>query len=362
MKSYHLGLQYHDADKSAPGFTLIAPMAHEEAFLIGNDGETAHRWALPGALGSKASLLPNGNLLCSVFTRDGEPLEAAIRIPGALGGRMRELDWSGNIVWEHTDPNQHHDLCRLDNGNTLYLSREEMTPAEAARVTGGIPGSGLHQPALAGKMFADIVREVNPAGEIVWEWQFKDVDPSLFSLAADCHRGEWGHANSAAPTLDGNVLVSFRHLDTIMIVDKASKEIVWSLTDRTWGHQHHAEMLPNGNITLFANGMNNLQQPLHSRAIELDPKSGEVVWQYIDPQRWTFFTPVMGGVQRLTNGNTLLCESLNGRVFEVTPDREIIWDYICPTFQPVPVLQGRGNALFRAYRYAPNSPEIAGRL
>ena len=317
---------------------------------------------MPGALGSKASLLPNGNLLCSVFTRDGEPLEAAIRIPGALGGRMRELDWSGNIVWEHTDPNQHHDLCRLDNGNTLYLSREEMTPAEAARVTGGIPGSGLHQPALAGKMFADIVREVNPAGEIVWEWQFKDVDPSLFSLAADCHRGEWGHANSAAPTLDGNVLVSFRHLDTIMIVDKASKEIVWSLTDRTWGHQHHAEMLPNGNITLFANGMNNLQQPLHSRAIELDPKSGEVVWQYIDPQRWTFFTPVMGGVQRLTNGNTLLCESLNGRVFEVTPDREIIWDYICPTFQPVPVLQGRGNALFRAYRYAPNSPEIAGRL
>ena len=70
----------------------------------------------------------------------------------------------------------------------------------------------------------------------------------------------------------------------------------------------------------------------------------------------------MGGVQRLPNGNTLLCESLNGRVFEVTADGEIVWDYICPEFHPVPVLQAPGNALFRAYRYAPDSAEIAGRL
>ena len=362
MKPYQLGLQYHDPEKSLSGFTLIAPMAHEAAYLIDGSGAVIHQWALPGALGSKAYLLPNGNLLLSVFTRDGVHLSGAIKIPGALGGRMIELDWHGNIVWEHTDPNQHHDLCRLENGNTLYLDREEMPVEKAAQIRGGVPGTGLHQPELQGKMFADVVREVAPNGELAWEWRFQDIDPSLFSLAVDCHRGEWAHANSIAPTLDGNVLISFRHLDTIMIVDKASKEVVWSMTDRSWGHQHHAEMLPNGDITIFANGMNNLYQPLHSRAIELDPNTKETVWQYIAPQRWTFFSPVMGGVQRLANGSTLICESLNGRVFEVTPEGEIVWDYICPMYHPVPVLHGPGNALFRAYRYAADSPEIAGRV
>ena len=70
----------------------------------------------------------------------------------------------------------------------------------------------------------------------------------------------------------------------------------------------------------------------------------------------------MGGVQRLANGNTLICESLHGRVFEVTPEGEIVWDYVCPMYHPVPVLHGPGNALFRAYRYEPGSPQLANRF
>lgn len=362
MKPYQFGLLHHDAARSFPGFTLIAPMGHEAIDLVNNDGAVVHQWVLTGPLGSKAYLLANGNLLCSESTQDGKPLEGSIRIPGALGGRIVELDWSGDVVWEFTDPNQHHDIHRLANGNTLYLAREEMSAAEAQRIKGGVPGTGLPQAELQGKMFSDVVREVSPAGDLVWEWRFKDVDPTLFTLAEDCHRGEWGHANSAAPTLDGNILISFRHLDTIMIVSRATGEIIWSMTDRGWGHQHHAEMLPNGNITIFANGMNNLSQPLHSRALELDPESREVVWEYIDRQRWTFFSPVMGGVQRLANGNTLICEALHGRVFEVTAEGDIVWDYVCPKFHPVPVLHGPGNALFRAYRYAAGSPELANRV
>ncbi len=362
MKTYQSGLLHIDPKRCAPGYTIIAPMAHETVDLVSICGEVVHQWHLPGRLGSKACLLPNGNLLCTVSTRDGMPLDGAIRIPGALGGVLLELDWEGKVVWEHTDPNQHHDVCRLDNGNTLYLAREEMSAHDAQRVIGGVEGSGLPQPELQGRMFADVVREVNSSGELVWEWCFKDTDLTAFALAPDCHRGEWAHANSVSPTLDGNILISFRHLDTIMIVDRQTRAITWSLTDRTWGHQHHAEMLPNGNITIFANGMNNIHQPLHSRAIELKPESGKVVWEYVDAQRWTFFSPVMGGVQRLANGNTMLCESLNGRVFEVTPQGDIVWDYICPKYRPVPVLHGDGNALFRAYRYDGSSPEIADRV
>ena len=48
---------------------------------------------------------------------------------------------------------------------------------------------------------------------------------------------------------------------------------------------------------------------------------------------WTFYTHVMGGVERLSNGNTLIVESVNGRIFEVTPDCELVWDYINPDFE-----------------------------
>jgi hypothetical protein len=76
-------------------------------------------------------------------------------------------------------------------------------------------------------------------------------------------------------------------------------------TDRHWEHPHNPDILPNGNITFFANGMYNPSQPLHSRAMEMNPETGEIVWQYTDPQKWTFFSPIMGSVQRLASGNTL---------------------------------------------------------
>jgi len=45
-------------------------------------------------------------------------------------------------------------------------------------------------------------------------------------------------------------------------------------------------------------------------------------------------------VQRLGNGNTLITEAWHGRIFEVTPDKETVWEYVVP--------RGRAN---RAYRY-----------
>ncbi len=40
---------------------------------------------------------------------------------------------------------------------------------------------------------------------------------------------------------------------------------------------HDAQILPNGNITMFANGMTNMTRPLCSRVLELDARTGDVV-------------------------------------------------------------------------------------
>ena len=68
--------------------------------------------------------------------------------------------------------------------------------------------------------------------------------------------------------------------------------------------------------------------------LEVNPITREIVWQYTaddsgDPV-WTFFTSFVGNVQRLPNGNTLINEGMNGRIFQVTPEGEIVWEYVNP--------------------------------
>jgi hypothetical protein len=45
---------------------------------------------------------------------------------------------------------------------------------------------------------------------------------------------------------------------------------------------------------------------------------------------WTFFSQFISSAQRQPNGNTLICEGANGRIFEVTPGGEIVWEYVNP--------------------------------
>lgn len=67
----------------------------------------------------------------------------------------------------------------------------------------------------------------------------------------------------------------------------------------------------------------------------------------------------MGSAQRLLNGNTLVCESAFGRVMEINTENKVCWEYVCPYFAVYPEKNAAGfypsesNALFRAYKYAP---------
>jgi hypothetical protein len=87
-------------------------------------------------------------------------------------------------------------------------------------------------------------------------------------------------------------------------------------------------------------------------------------WTYED--RDGFLSEFISGAQRLPNGNTLICSGKNGRVFEVTQQGEILWDWWSPLGGEIePSEQGGNappNALFRATRLAPDHPGLAGRF
>ncbi|MCC6473914.1 MAG: aryl-sulfate sulfotransferase [Burkholderiales bacterium] len=351
MRYSQFGLTLYDRVRATPGFTLLVPHGCHEVYLLGMRGEILHHWTgLPLGPGNYAHLLANGNLLWAGRTAQGNLPDT-----GGKGGLLREYDWDGKVVWEHRDDNQHHDFRRLPNGNTVYIGWEAMTRENIARVKGGVPGKEKD-----GMIYGDYIREVDPSGKTVWEWHAQDLEIERYPLNMVGHREEFAHCNAVFPMPDGGVMLSFRKLSTIMIIDRASGKPRWEMRDDGWGQQHDCTLLDNGNILFFANGQDTGAPP-HSRVLEIEPKTKQTVWEYKGDPPWTFFSPHISGAQRLASGNTLVCEGQWGRIFEVTPHREIVWEYINPFHGRMPT-GTMSNWVFRAYRYAADSPQIAGRL
>ena len=349
MRPYKFGLTEYDPSRAFPGFTLFSPSDGHETYLINMEGEVVHQWDLPQQLANYGQLLPTGNLLVSCVSAEGPSLAAA-------GGRILELGWDGEILWEHTDHFQHHDFNRCPNGNTVYLAWELVAPEDAGGIIGGLPGSEHDD----GGVYVDVLREVNPAGELVWEWRMMDHFPfEKYTLRTNRHRHEFAHANTCFVQDAGNLLVSWRDLDLIALLDHESKELVWQMEERQWGGQHDPRRLENGNITIFANGSEQVG-PEFSRVLELNPETGETVWEYRGSPVDTFFSPRVSGAQRLPNGNTLICEGRQGRLFEVTSEGDIVWEFISPHehFRGGEMIR----QIFRALRYGVDSPEIGGRV
>jgi hypothetical protein len=78
-----------------------------------------------------------------------------------------------------------------------------------------------------------------------------------------------------------------------------------------------------------------------SRILEIDPAKQRIVWEYTatdnDCPQWTFYSSFISSARRLPNGNTLIDEGMNGRLFQVTRTGEIVWEYVRPYFGPAPL-------------------------
>jgi hypothetical protein len=137
------------------------------------------------------------------------------------------------------------------------------------------------------------------------------------------------------------VLVGFRELDLIAVLDVDEPRVVW-----TWGageldRPHHPTFLPNGHILVFDNGA----RRGYSRVLEVDPRSRAIVWSYAKRSKPAFFSEARGGATPLPHGNVLITESDQGRVFEVDRGGRVVWEYWNPDF-----VAGRRRQIYRMSR------------
>jgi hypothetical protein len=102
---------------------------------------------------------------------------------------------------------------------------------------------------------------------------------------------------------------------------------------------------------------------------DANSNSNQIVWSYSSETYGnSFYSGYISGMERQPNGNTLICAGAHGHFFEVTPEGEVVWEYINPV-QDGPVARTtftdadgrRSFSVFRVRRYSADHPALMGR-
>ena len=347
LKRSGVGLRACNFERAFPGFTLFTPQSGGgKVYLIDLKGDVAHTWQMPYPPGNSGYLTERGT-----YFYNGKTTEHSQRFISSRpwkGGAALEVDWNGRILWEVRHPDHHHDGIRLRNGNVLLICLAPLPQDLVPRIKGGMSGTEHN-----GGMYADYLVEMTTEGRVVWEWRtWEHLDPETDGITAvQDQREEWTHGNGVAELPNGDIALSFRNISTVIIIDRKTGKIVWKLGAPPLSGQHAPMPLANGNLLLFDNGPHRLDHTMpFSRVIEVELSTRQIVWKYQEKREYEFFSPRISNAQRLPNGNTLVCEGDFGRLFEVTRDGELVWEFVNPYFGEGP--NGPNNRVFRAYRYS----------
>lgn len=124
-------------------------------------------------------------------------------------------------------------------------------------------------------------------------------------------------------------MLSMRHLNLVVIIDRKTKKIKWSNTG-PYIRQHDPDFTDDGKIIVFDNRTDDTGGKIlgGSRILELDPNSREFNIVYEGDETNPFYTTLAGKQQMLPNGNILIAHYEGGRVFEVDKNGDIVWTFI----------------------------------
>ena len=403
---YPTGTTIYKPEKCWNGYTIFPGQGKDTGtILIDMNGNVAKQWKNLCVEEHPAKLLPGGYVMGATGKR-GRILDHP------ESNDLSMLDWDGNIVWTFKEAGVHHDFQREGNsvgyyvpgmdpkvkgGKTLILSHKVVKNKR-------ISDKQLYDDIIIEVDYDGKVLFEWLASKHIKEMGFSQIARTTMyryptysmTRTPGVVGGDWIHVNSASwlgPNKwydagderfhPDNIIYDGRQTNTTGIISRKTRKLVWHLgPDFTATRAlrqlkptiglHHAHIIPKGlpgagNLLMFDNGgyagygapnpgapfgRNNAIRD-YSRVIEINPITLKVVWEYSakkagyrDKDR--FYSEYVSSAQRLPNGNTLITEGSLGRLFEVTPDYDIVWEYISPYFSDSP--KDKHNMVYRAYR------------
>ncbi|MBN1999099.1 aryl-sulfate sulfotransferase [candidate division KSB1 bacterium] len=227
-----------------------------------------------------------------------------------------------------------HEMIMSPNGHYFLIATGYHFEDMSRYVEGGLAHATL---------IDNHIQEFDKDGNLVFQWLCTD----FFSVSDAVYENltqpniDYVHINSLAVDYDGHIIISSRNLSEVTKINRQTGDIIWRFggnnnqfqlanEDDVFSYQH--SVLPvdgeKDHYLLFDNGN---YSPLGlSRAIEyelnIETKTAHKVWEFRHPSG--HFSPYMGSVQRLLNGNTLINWS-GGEMpvaTEVTPDGRIVYE------------------------------------
>ncbi|MBI1314933.1 hypothetical protein GC176_26875 [bacterium] len=324
------------------GYTVVNVRNEDKVYLVDMEGKVIHAWdavprsTLKGAdkdseeiklrlRNSFSQLFPNGDLLVISVMRGKTP----------YGHSLIKMDKDSNVLWSFDSFQMHHAVyVDKENGNIYALGHDFVK--RTINLAPHMPESTLD----------DLVMILSPNGKLLESISVFDAfmgtpfEGFLYNEIKDKAQWDRLHTNSIMklepemamhfPMLKaGQILISVRNMDAIAALDPETQKIVWAMKG-PWDAQHDAQFLDNGSILLFDNLGHSFSGKTYSRVLEFSPGTMAVPWYYAGGPGVKMFTSTHGSAERLKNGNTLITESNDGRIIEVTKEGKIVWEYVLP--------------------------------
>ena len=251
------------------------------------------------------------------------------------------LDSVGNVVWQ-VNRRTHHSVTRDDDGNfwvceVIWVDNESQRNGRFA---------GLDLP-----LAEDCALQVSPDGEILQSVSMLETvhDSELRDLLWRVGKlRQWDvlHMNDVEPLsatmaaqfpmfTAGDLLVSLRHIDAVLVVDPKTKKVKWS-AHAPFMNQHDPDFQADGWISVFDNHNDGSLDGRFlggSRLWTLKPGTDQVRQIYPVPGsegqagEREFYTQMGGKAQLLSDGHWLLTEAQCGRIFEIDRQGRTVWEW-----------------------------------
>jgi Arylsulfotransferase (ASST) len=314
------------------GYTLVSPIfTPDTAIIVVFDSSGRVRWyrTFPGWASGDSKQQPlNSDYTIMLTPTTSLGFQGPL---GAASGVAVEVTPAGDSVASYWSPAAQYGM----DDHELWLTG---TPGAGVLanyfVYEGRPGdlSSLGGPASGTVYGHHLLRQTaTTAIQFNWNaWDFYSVADWIEPTGVN-PPNDFDHTNALDFDLDSNYIVSFRAMGAIDKIDRNTGAIDWQLGGLKnqftiigdplgkFSGQHCVRMLPNGHLLMFDNGLG--RPAFNSRAVEYaideQAKTATFVWQYL-PQP-SVYSAIVGSVQRLNNGNTVVEFGTTGLIDEVDP-------------------------------------------